>query len=108
MDYSGRQPWISQCSDGHLRAWPTACDISAATAIGGMKPAEDRLHRQSSFQASQIVIRTNFLLLCVAAVAVLASLVYLAVGYFNMPDISMGPHGWIALGLGIALSLIHI
>ena len=50
--------------------------------------------------------RTNFLLLCVAAVAVLASLVYLAVGYFNLPDISMGRHGWIALGLGIALSVI--
>ena len=52
------------------------------------------------------MIRTNFLLLCVAAVAVLASLVYLAVGYFNMPDISMGPHGWIALGLGIAFSVV--
>ncbi len=52
------------------------------------------------------MIRTNFLLVCVGAAAVLACVIYLAVGYLNLPEISMGRHGWIALGLGIVLSVV--
>ncbi len=50
--------------------------------------------------------RTNILLLSVAAAAVLACVLYLAFGYVQLPEVSMGMHGWIALGLGIVLSVI--
>ncbi|WP_203292944.1 hypothetical protein [Maricaulis parjimensis] len=50
--------------------------------------------------------RTTFLLISVAVIAVLACGLYLGFGYFRLPEVSMGLHGWIALGLGTVLSII--
>jgi hypothetical protein len=50
--------------------------------------------------------RTTFLLLGVVVLALLASGLYLGFGFANMPQVHMGVHGWIALGLGTVLSIV--
>ena len=50
--------------------------------------------------------RTTLSLLGVVALAILACILFLVFGFANLPDVSMGVHGWIALGLGTVVSVV--
>ncbi|MBO6763909.1 hypothetical protein [Maricaulis sp.] len=49
--------------------------------------------------------RTNTPLIAVAVVAILLCLAFIVWGLGNLPEVSMGIHGWIALGLGTVVSV---
>lgn len=44
--------------------------------------------------------------LAVALTAVLICLAFIVWGFANLPEVSMGLHGWVALGVGTSLSVI--
>ena len=50
--------------------------------------------------------RSNIALLAVAAIAILLCLAFIVFGLANLPDVSMGIHGWIALGVGTLFSVV--
>jgi len=50
--------------------------------------------------------RSNIVLLAVAAIAILLCLAFIVFGLANLPDVSMGIHGWIALGVGTLFSVV--
>lgn len=49
---------------------------------------------------------SNGLLIGMAVVVCAALLVFLVVGYADLPAIHMSGHGWFALGLGIGFSVL--
>jgi len=50
--------------------------------------------------------RSNIALVAVALAAIALCLVFIVFGLANLPDVSMGMHGWIALGVGTAFSVL--
>lgn len=50
--------------------------------------------------------RTNVILLVFAGSVALACGVFVLIGLSRLPAVSMSGHGWFALGLGIAASLV--
>lgn len=49
---------------------------------------------------------SNRLLLGMVAIVVIALIVYLVLGYAELPTMHMSGHGWFALGLGITFSTL--
>ena len=49
---------------------------------------------------------TNLLSILAVVVALLACAAYLMFGEAELPSVEMSRHGWIALGLGIAVSVL--
>lgn len=50
--------------------------------------------------------RTTVSLLGVVALALLACVLFLVFGFASLPEVHMGVHGWIALGLGSLVSVV--
>lgn len=50
--------------------------------------------------------RSNIALLAVVAIAILLCLAFIVFGLANLPEVSMGIHGWIALGVGTLFSVV--
>ena len=50
--------------------------------------------------------RSNIILVAVAIAAIALCLAFIVVGLANLPEVSMGMHGWIALGVGTAFSVL--